>query len=177
MGTYVVILEGGGLPSPGLQDPGPGGVSAPVLPPSSGPAHYLPSQQRPPLAWAVVPPGNRSWLSVTHLPSAMELLNCIDGGAVAKASFVRATWSQPCLAERYIHYADSFYRDFQTDGPRSAASRQAPSPGAAGLSSRLLIDTHVGPLCARHHPKCFTNINSQQPYEVGMMVIMLVPIL
>lgn len=59
----------------------------------------------------------------------MELLNCIDGGAVAKASFVRAVWSQPCLAERYIHYADSSERDFQRDGPRREASRHAPFPG------------------------------------------------
>ena len=59
----------------------------------------------------------------------MELLNCIDGGAVAKASFVRAVWSRPCLDERYIHYADSSERDFQRDGPRREASRHAPFPG------------------------------------------------
>lgn len=100
----------------------------------SAPAHRLQSQQRPGL-WP-----HPSWWPVTHLPGATELLNCIDGGAVAKASFVRAVWSQPCLAERYIHYADSSDRDFQRDGPRREADRHAPFPGLSGPLVPRLID-------------------------------------
>lgn len=118
MGTHVAILEGRGLLCPGLQDTVAWKFSAPVPYPWLQPCRLsLISGE------ALVWPGlwshqeiNTSLSAVIHLPSTVELFNCVDAGAAAKASLVRAVWwSRPCLAERYIHYRDSFYRDFQRD--------------------------------------------------------------
>ncbi|XP_052493101.1 LOW QUALITY PROTEIN: thyrotropin releasing hormone [Budorcas taxicolor] len=104
----------------------------------------------------------------------MELLNCIDGGAVAKASFVRAVWSQPCLAERYIHYADSSERDFQRDGPRRETSSHAPFPGL----SRPLVPRLIA--MRAHSVKGAVLIASQisahnSPFFLSMFLAQLCP--
>lgn len=146
-GMYVAILEGGGL-SPVPQDTLAWEFSAPA------PSPWLWSRMLASIsAEAPALPGlwahqeiDTGWLS--SLPSAVELPNCMDVGTASTASFVRAMWLQPCLAERYIHYGDSFYRDFQRDwggGVKQAGTLQP--RGAAGSLSRLLIITasiHLG---------------------------------
>lgn len=91
--TYVASLSGEGLPSPGFPDTlGAGvwvGICGGGFRATPAPSTLSPISAEAPftacLVWAVIPPGNRSWSAVTHLPSTIELLNCIDGGAAAKA--------------------------------------------------------------------------------------------
>lgn len=126
-GLYVALLVGGGL-SP-VPPTAPGHPDLGVFSPSPSPSPWLwpcrllPSQQStlPTPTPTPTRPGLWSHQEIytgtcQHpLPSAVGLLNCVDVGAATKASFVRAVWLQSCLAEKYIHYGDSFYQDFQRD--------------------------------------------------------------